>query len=547
MTRTISPGDLEHELSARLATSEARRPTTVKRGHRGHGRARARFAGLLGVGALMLAGISGAFAVHDVDFQLEGNVEAADLSFVDIDDVGGGQPVLTPGTLTGTFAGPYDWDSIFTNALANRDPLPGDFTSADATVDFLTDDEGTPGDPTDDTFDVSDPTTFTGGSSKDINDISEWKCVGANQVTNKGDLINVYAAISDDGSERILYFGAEKYAGNGDNNVGIWLLQNPLSCPPGASGNGVNFTGAHTEGDLFMVAEITNGGGVSSIIAYEWVDDVDPLDGDPDDPGINQNPVLVSGDCLDAVGGGDLLCAVTNGEEINVPWPHFTDNSTEPNGLYDPVATIEGGINLSAFPEFANRCFTGFLFNTRSSQELTAELYDWAKGDINTCDANVSIAASGTNQVDTPHTFTITANAIGTIVPNSITLDASVSPAPDSFDETDCATPTISNGGKTATCEVVINDAQTGVFTVNATATFNYDGGFTLVRDTDPATVTIGAGPGGSGPATKTYVDARISIQTDGTNQVGDEHTFTVTVEKDLGDGGGWVAASGVV
>ena len=31
-----------------------------------------------------------------------------------------------------------------------------------------------------------------------------------------------------------------------------------------------------------------------------------------------------------------------------------------------------------------------------------------------------------------------------------------------------------------------------------------------------------------------------------GTNKVGDPHTFTVTVEKNLGTGGGWVPASGV-
>ena len=40
-----------------------------------------------------------------------------------------------------------------------------------------------------------------------------------------------------------------------------------------------------------------------------------------------------------------------------------------------------------------------------------------------------------------------------------------------------------------------------------------------------------------SGHATKTFVDARISIAPDATNEVGQPHTFTVTLEKDPGTG----------
>ena len=39
------------------------------------------------------------------------------------------------------------------------------------------------------------------------------------------------------------------------------------------------------------------------------------------------------------------------------------------------------------------------------------------------------------------------------------------------------------------------------------------------------------------GPATKTWVDARIAIAPNATNEVGQPHTFTVTLEKDTGDG----------
>ena len=50
-----------------------------------------------------------------------------------------------------------------------------------------------------------------------------------------------------------------------------------------------------------------------------------------------------------------------------------------------------------------------------------------------------------------------------------------------------------------------------------------------------------------SGPAHKTWADAKISITPlTATNRVSDTHTMTVTVSKDVGDGAGWVAASGV-
>src|SRR5207237_1050094 len=44
---------------------------------------------------------------------------------------------------------------------------------------------------------------------------------------------------------------------------------------------------------------------------------------------------------------------------------------------------------------------------------------------------------------------------------------------------------------------------------------------------------------------TKTWVDARILVDGSSTNERGTPHTFTVTVQKNLGLGGGFVAAAG--
>ena len=55
-------------------------------------------------------------------------------------------------------------------------------------------------------------------------------------------------------------------------------------------------------------------------------------------------------------------------------------------------------------------------------------------------------------------------------------------------------------------------------------------GGVSLTRHTN------GTGAN-SGPAVKTWVNARISIAPNATNEVGQPHTFTVTLQKDTGTG----------
>src|SRR5204863_1313997 len=67
--------------------------------------------------------------------------------------------------------------------------------------------------------------------------------------------------------------------------------------------------------------------------------------------------------------------------------------------------------------------------------------------------------------------------------------------------------------------------------------------GVSVTRDTNPSTPNIGSGPGGSGPAVKTFVDANITIGPDATNEVGQPHTFTVTVKQSNGSGNGFVNA----
>jgi hypothetical protein len=63
-------------------------------------------------------------------------------------------------------------------------------------------------------------------------------------------------------------------------------------------------------------------------------------------------------------------------------------------------------------------------------------------------------------------------------------------------------------------------------------------GGMTVNRSTNNSA-------GNSGPATKTWADARINITQTGTNPVGEAHTFNVTTEAN--NGTSWASATGTI
>src|SRR5262249_6888312 len=140
----------------------------------------------------------------------------------------------------------------------------------------------------------------------------------------------------------------------------------------------------------------------------------------------------------------------------------------------------------------------------------------------NFVDASVAIAPNGVNEVGTSHTFNVTVTAMpGNATPVSFgTISPSVIGSPDSESDT-CGSPTIN--GSVATCSITINKLTPGVITANVSAQVTM-GGVTVTRSTSG-----NPGPGGSGPATKRYVDGSISIQPSADNEVGHQHVLTVT------------------
>ncbi|MFL5936047.1 MAG: hypothetical protein ACJ76U_04320, partial [Gaiellaceae bacterium] len=101
------------------------------------------------------------------------------------------------------------------------------------------------------------------------------------------------------------------------------------------------------------------------------------------------------------------------------------------------------------------------------------------------------------------------------------------------------ATQSCTTVGATGTCDVVITSATAGTTTLQATTTVSV-GSVSLTR-------TTGDAHAGDGPnAAKTWAGARISIAPSATNEVGQSHTFTVTLETDAGSGFGPAAGGHV-
>jgi hypothetical protein len=265
----------------------------------------------------------------------------------------------------------------------------------DGTVEQSVHDEGTfeldgdaldspaPGDDWDNTANalaytgvLADPapaSIFWTGGSKDIHDITEWRHKDGN-VPPKDDLTNAYAAAYDVNGDLVVYFGADRYAQNGDAQMGFWLLQNEVGLNADST-----FSGMHADGDVLVLVDFTNGGKVGTINVYEWLSAGGGSDGNLNF--VAGGAVLGADDdvfCL----ADDTACGAVNKEETPSPWP-FQSKFGEPN-MFPPGAFFEGGVNLSAlFGE--ERCFASFLAESRASQEENAVLKDFVLGSFDTC------------------------------------------------------------------------------------------------------------------------------------------------------------------
>lgn len=240
--------------------------------------------------------------------------------------------------------------------------------------------------------------SFTTGGSKDPLDVTSWKWKNGT-TPDKDAITNGYAAAyTAPNGHFILMFGADRFAVNGDANIGLWFFQQDVH-PVGSSSG--SFSGSHSLNDLFIVSAFTQGGGVATITAYTW------------DPGCTtgvKNPA--AGDCADSnlrlkfasapsgtCSGVLEGCAIVNGAPVDVSWPYlakFGNNSTQiPAGGY-----YEGGIDVTQLLGGSLPCFSSFLIETRSSQTPSAVLKDFVFGNFNICGLSATKTCAGNGTVN---------------------------------------------------------------------------------------------------------------------------------------------------
>jgi len=151
-------------------------------------------------------------------------------------------------------------------------------------------------------------------------------------------------------------------------------------------------------------------------------------------------------------------------------------------------------------------------------------------------DANIQITpATADNPVGTNHTLTghvNVNNGTGFVnAPNNTVINFAKQSGPGTF-VGGVSTCTVTNG--LGSCTVQITSASPGLTTVRATTDVTVQG-VTLHRESGDGYANDSA------DAQKQWVGAKIAIAPDATNEVGQPHTFTVTVSRDTG--GGYVAS----
>lgn len=314
-------------------------------------------------------------------FCMDGNIEPGGTSF-------GG-----PGVRCGTTAPPYHWSDLFN---ASGAPI---LNNASLLASVFVPDYATP-----------DNTYFNqnGAGVKDTNAIANWGCKVQSTPTAKDDIQNAFGAVfrisptaSENAGDIVAYLGVERLSNVGDSFAGFWLFKDPsVSC----SGNNA-FTGHHTDGDILILTNFTNGGSTAAVDVFRWNGD--------DATGSPSMVTLANGGnvCGVSPGGtaGDSVCAVSN-----APAPgsstKCTDSSLSIPSPWTPVSVpgctfTEAAIDLTQLFQGtpSGPCFSNFMAETRSSQQITATLKDFAGGLLNTCVApTVHTTASGNGATNYP-------------------------------------------------------------------------------------------------------------------------------------------------
>ncbi len=322
-------------------------------------------------------------------FQLDGNAQQSD-------------PPATPGD---------DWDNICPSAATLVPPTCAvtDGAAASTTATSFAHISDTAISP--ECAGGTNCTVFTGGGSKDPQDISSWNWkTDTGGLPSKDNLAHSFAArytVSSTGSSdpncplpsvgpcKLLYFGSDRIDNSGDAQEGFWFFQNAISLKTDGT-----FSGVHAVGDLLILSDFSVGGTTSTINLYKWV----ASGGD-----VSTNLLSLGGSTSAACNRTpappvpDAFCGLVNATNGTIaPWS-FTDKAG--NSTYLAGEFYEGGVNLSAF-NLGGECFASFASESRSSTSPTATLKDFVLGGFGQC-------TSGT--ATTPEDSSTTSISNGTV------------------------------------------------------------------------------------------------------------------------------------
>jgi hypothetical protein len=349
----------------------------------------------------------------------------------------------------------HDWDQVCYQVT--HDSRCGTTTGAAAVAASWTSDilDGT----TDPFVNNSNATIFTGGGSKDPQDINQWAWKdGAGGLPDKDNLVHSFAAryslapsatcpAGTAATCELLYFGSDRFDNSGDAQQGFWFFQNPIGLGTNSIGGGKGFTGVHKNGDLLIISDFSNGGTTSTISVYQW------------DSTVSGNLKLLqtssAANCATA-GAADQFCGLVNAGTITLPWPFLDKSGTTGNQALNGEF-YEGGVNLSLLG-LGNECFSSVASETRSSTSTTATLKDFVLGGFGKCVATLSTQVSDAGPV-TPgtsvhDTLTITSSNVSHTATGSVEwfLCAAATGAC-STGGTDLGSSTLSGSGGTATTD----------------------------------------------------------------------------------------------
>jgi hypothetical protein len=279
--------------------------------------------------------------------------------------------------------------------------------------------------------DPGNTTIFTGGGSKDPLDISSWNWKDeSGGLPDKDNITNAYAAAYSVNGQLVIYFGADRFANDGDAQLGFWFFQQNVT----TNLNGT-FNGVHVVGDVLVLANFSNGGATVTIEVLEWVG----TGGDQRGGTLRRLLLADAAQCGPSL-SGDTVCAISNPAPTASPWGYTPKQGSA--GTFPTFSFFEGGINISAiFGGSTPPCFAAFMAETRSSTSVSAVLKDFVLGAFPVC--GVDISKDCTSGVIAPdesgfiYSFsgTVTNTGFGTLFDVTVVDDAGT-PSDPSDDQT---------------------------------------------------------------------------------------------------------------